>query len=97
MKTFYYQLVVWISTCCLLNGCTLLGLHKDLEEYRGYGSVSGIVESDSPYHKPIQVLLVKPNNEDVTDNTVVNWTVMYKPGPYKFWVLPGTYMVGVAN
>ncbi len=94
MKKSFGQLVVWASTSFMLSGCMLLGLHKDLEEQNRYSSVSGVVKSDSTHHKPIEVLLVKINMKDETDNTIVNSTVMYKPGPYKFWVLPGTYMVG---
>lgn len=94
MKTFLYLLILWVSTLWLVSGCMLFELHEDLEEQDRYGSVSGTVQSDSPYHKPIQVLLVKVNMKDDTDNTIVNSTVMYKPGPFQFWVLPGTYMVG---
>ena len=94
MKTFIYQLIVWTSTCFLFSGCMLFNLHEDLEKEEQYSSVSGNVESKSPYRKPIEVLLVKINENDDTDNTIVNTTVMYEPGPFKFWVLPGTYMVG---
>ena len=94
MKTFLCQLIVWVSICFLVSGCMLFDLHEDLEKQEQYSSVSGTVESDSPYRKPIQVLLVKINEKDDTDNTIVNTTVMYKPGPFKLLVLPGTYMVG---
>jgi len=94
MKTFVCQLIVWVSTCFLLSGCMLFNLHEDLEKEEQYSSVSGTVESNSPYRKPIEVLLVKINENDAADNTIVNTTVMYEPGPFKFWVLPGRYMVG---
>ena len=94
MKTFFCQLMVWVCTCFLVSGCMLFNLHEDLEKEEQYSSVSGIIENNSPYKKPIQVLLVKINEKDDTDNTIVNTTVMYEPGPFKFWVLPGTYMVG---
>ncbi len=94
MKTRVFHLVVWVATTSLLGGCMLLGLHEDLEEYGRYGSVSGVIKSNSPHKKPIQVVLVKINEKDLTDNTIINWAVMYEPGPYKFWALPGTYMVG---
>ena len=94
MKTFLCRLIVLVSTLWLVSGCMLFELHEDLEEQDRYGSVSGTVQSDSPYHKPLQVLLVKVNMEDDTGNTIVNSTVMYKPGPFQFLVLPGNYMVG---
>jgi len=94
MKTFVCRLIILVSTLWLVSGCMLFELHEDLEEQERYGSVSGTVQSDSPYHKPIQVLLVKVNMENDTDNTIVNSTVMFKPGPFRFLVLPGTYMVG---
>jgi pimeloyl-ACP methyl ester carboxylesterase len=94
MKTFFCRLIVWISICFLVSGCMLVRLHEDLEKQEQYSSVSGIVESNSPFRKPIQVLLVKINEKDNADNTIVNSTVMYEPGPFKFLVLPGTYMVG---
>ncbi len=59
MKTFVCRLIILVSTLCLVSGCMLFELHEDLEEQDRYGSVSGTVQSDSPYLKPIQVLLVK--------------------------------------
>jgi pimeloyl-ACP methyl ester carboxylesterase len=94
MKTLFWRLMVSISVCFLVGGCTLVKLHEDLEKEEQYSSVSGIVESNSPHGKPIQVLLVKINEKDDTDNTIVDTTVMYKPGPFEFLALPGTYMVG---
>lgn len=94
MKTFVCRLIVLVSILWLVSGCMLFKLHEDLEKQDRYGSVSGTVQSDSPHHKPIQVLLVKVNMEDDTDSTIVNSTVMFKPGPFQFFVLPGTYMVG---
>ena len=94
MKPFLCKFFVWAATAWMLSGCSLYELHKDLDRQDRYGTVSGTVQSDSSHHKPIQVLLVKVNMEDVHDNTIVNSTVMFKPGPFQFFALPGTYMVG---
>ena len=94
MKPILCKFFFWTAATWMLSGCMLYDLHEDLEKEDQYGSVSGTVQSDSPHHKPIQVLLVKVNMEDDHDNTIVNSTVMFKPGPFQFFVLPGTYMVG---
>jgi len=94
MKPFLCKFFVWVTATWMLSGCMLYDLHDDLERQDRYGSVSGTVRSDTSHHKPIQVLLVKVNMLDEHDNTIANSTVMFKPGPFQFFALPGTYMVG---
>ena len=94
MKPFFNRAVTLLISVILLNGCMLFRLHEDLEQQERFSYVSGIVKSDSPHGKPIQVLAIGGDAQNFSNKTVMRRMIMLKPGPFKLFLPPGRYVVG---
>jgi pimeloyl-ACP methyl ester carboxylesterase len=94
MKPLFNRVVTMFISVFLLNGCMLFRLHEDLEKKEHFSTVSGVVKSDSPHGKPIQVLAIAGDAQNFSDKSAMRRMIMLKPGPFKLFLPPGRYVMG---
>ncbi|MHB8772952.1 MAG: alpha/beta fold hydrolase [Syntrophales bacterium] len=85
-----YMAFLMVLTLCLLGGCALVTLRKDVQFSKDSCLIFGEIISKAPAQKPVIVVVYAKQGETVV---VGDYAVLSAPGPYELLVRDGRYRI----